>query len=1211
MSPGAAVVSGRRQKLVLSGKAGIQILQICGYKTGMSESQTNEFFAVLKKSGLLTPEQFQAAQGLARKLSPTGNDSGGQSTSAESIAAELVRQKLLTEWQASQILKGQTGFILQQYRLLVPVGKGGMGHVFRARDDRSGAIIAIKVMSRKLSGNQTLVNRFRREIRASSQLNSPHIVRTLDAGCVGRVDFMVMEFVNGDQLDHVLSRISAVPASTACDIVRQVAVGLQHAHEQKMVHRDIKPGNLIVDWSADGRGTVKIMDMGLVRLGNEEEERTAVTRAGQVMGTPDYMSPEQGWDTATVDIRSDIYSLGCTFFRLLTGRVPFPGDNPLQVLMARCSKDAPSARTLRPEIPEQIDSILRKMTLRDPAGRFQTPQDVVDALAPFCSPLTVEGLRQSLTSAGVGNAILPEHDTDSTSTDSLDSGYQQFLREMESGAAVDLMMSGSSGSAEATGATLARETNDSVPFLSQSAHSLSSVRRTGSKSSRTASIIGFSSGVAALALLTLFLVVNSGSDDDRKSGDERSRKQQSDVTIDHLPQATLVPAEPITVRAGQELQYQSELSSHVSSANLTGKLKFQFGKGAPAGAAIDAVTGEVSWSVAPDQTPADYDLPIELVFADAGKSTILSSTTLVVTIAAATTRYSLPTTELQKLMTQTRFQFSIKATPEPGVDTGLEYRLGAGRREGMQIERTSGEFSWNPTDDDSGRHVVSIELFNPESSQVEASGSIVLWVQNLFELPNYAEQLVRAGELFQMPLLPRLPPGLGRDFRLRIGEGGPPGVILDDRRAVLGWNVPKDAAGRYEVLLILEALTPEFQLPPDARSQSLVVLNVASSAAPESLMPEREAIDVAAAELKELFKRDLATARSVSEKAALSRQMLERSITQSANAADFALLDLVAELAEKGRATDVGLQVIRLRSERYQIPELPGAIPLATEFRVTSVNAAQVDLVIEEFLRLANIALREKKYADVTKLLGPPEQLLKKSDRGTIAKALADDISKARQLAEDLSAEGTGVVEIKAEELNRVIQKWQFTTLFSDGRALSYVESSDAAKNLPDSGRSLWKFEKNEVRLTASQRNASLGFLDPSQNRGRFLLRMQLSAETTSALLIFGAGREQNLNAHLLTLDSSAFGRIVTVPNGAVILNATSGVSLSTSGWNDVEVFVDGSQIRVRLNGVPIVTAQLPDLQPGQIGMLVSLERSSIPTFTLRRPRILLLPKTQ
>ena len=260
-------------------------------------------------------------------------------------------------------------------------------------------------------------------------------MRTLDAGRVGKVDFMVMEYVNGDQLDRIVSRITAVPVNIACDIIRQAAIGLQHAHEQRMVHRDIKPGNLIVDWSADGQGTVKIMDMGLVRLGGDGEEKTSVTRAGQVMGTPDYMSPEQGWDTATVDSRSDIYSLGCTFFRLLTGRVPFPGDNPLQVLMARCSKDAPSAKTVRPEIPDVIDGILRRMTLRDPDGRFQTAAEVVSALVPFSAELSQESLRKVMREAGLEDTgfVL---ETPGNGVDVQDVGYRQFLKEMDSGAAV-------------------------------------------------------------------------------------------------------------------------------------------------------------------------------------------------------------------------------------------------------------------------------------------------------------------------------------------------------------------------------------------------------------------------------------------------------------------------------------------------------------------------------------------------------------------------------------------------------------------------------------------------------------------------------------------------------------------------------------------------------------------------------------------------------
>ena len=280
----------------------------------------------------------------------------------------------MTEWQASQLLKGQTGFVLQQYRLLNPIGKGGMGHVFKAQRSDTDDVVAIKVMARKLKSNQTLVSRFRREIRASARLDSPHIVRALDAGQVGSTDFLVMEYVNGDQLDIILDRIGALPTGIACEIARQAAVGLDHAHAHQMVHRDIKPGNLMIDWNDDDSGTVKVMDMGLVRLNSDQDtDEETVTKAGQVMGTPDYMSPEQGWDTSTVDIRSDLYSLGCTLFKMLSGDIPFKGTNPLQVLSQRLQRDAPSVQTVREDVPNPVAAVVSRMTARDPAARYPEP----------------------------------------------------------------------------------------------------------------------------------------------------------------------------------------------------------------------------------------------------------------------------------------------------------------------------------------------------------------------------------------------------------------------------------------------------------------------------------------------------------------------------------------------------------------------------------------------------------------------------------------------------------------------------------------------------------------------------------------------------------------------------------------------------------------------------------------------------------------------
>ncbi len=246
----------------------------------MAEPSILEFVETLAKSQLLSDAQLAT---LRKQLV-------NNPITADGLARVLVSQKHLTRWQSRQLLKGQTGFVLQQYRLLNPIGRGGMGHVFRARAAHLDQDVAVKVMAKKLTGNETLVSRFRREIRATSKLDSKHIVRTLDAGRVGAVDFMVMEYVNGDQVDRIANRMGRVPERIACEIVRQTALGLQHAHERQMVHRDIKPANMMVHWEDSDTGVAKLMDMGLVLLMSDDADENTVTRAGQVMGTPDYVA---------------------------------------------------------------------------------------------------------------------------------------------------------------------------------------------------------------------------------------------------------------------------------------------------------------------------------------------------------------------------------------------------------------------------------------------------------------------------------------------------------------------------------------------------------------------------------------------------------------------------------------------------------------------------------------------------------------------------------------------------------------------------------------------------------------------------------------------------------------------------------------------------------------------------------------------------------
>ena len=1165
----------------------------------MPDLHYTEFLLLLKKSGLLAPPQMESAQELVKTLRDAAKTSGAAELTSEAVAAEFVSRSLITQWQANQLLKGQTGFVLEKYRLLTPVGKGGMGHVFRAIDTNSGATVAIKVMSRKLTGNQTLVNRFRREIRASSLLNNNHIVRTLDAGRVGKVDFMVMEYVNGDQVDRIVSRVSQIPVAMACDIVRQAALGLQHAHEQKMVHRDLKPGNLIVDWSTDGNGVVKIMDMGLVRLSTDGEERTSVTKAGQVMGTPDYMSPEQGWDTATVDIRSDIYSLGCTLFRLLTGRVPFPGDNPLQVLMARCSKDAPSVKSLRADVPDPIDAIVRRMTLRDPAGRFQTPKELVDALEPFSKPLTVEGLKHALRDAGADDAILLDLASAAENGDAQDAGYQQFLREMDSGAAVDLMLTTNGGQGQSLKSTL--------PVLQQVDRRVNGPRRPVKKKHSTTAVIALASASTLIALVTLFVMVNRDASGEKVTPITEANTNNLTSVV---PSAKLLSAAPVTTKPGTTVNYQPEFDGAVPAAPAEGSLKFRAGNGTPAGVQIDEKTGLVSWEIPAGQAAANYEIAIELTYATRGTTKTIASAKLAVIVAAMAPRFTLPDREPQFVNPGQEFRTRIVASPVPDPSSGLIYQLAPGAEPGMQLDAMTGLFTWTPGEDEAGRHNVGLQLYDPATSQEVARGSLIVLVKPTISLPTFPEQAATAGETFRLTLLERPPRFFGRAVRIVVKDGSPAGATVDARRAVLTWNVPADASGRYEIHLAPESMLPNLMMKFDQDQDLVIVVNVKGNSPkpnPSKVPPESE-VSAAETELRELFKRELAAAKSSGERISLANQLLDRSEEQASSAADYALLDLVDELAEKSRAIDISLKANRLRSMRYSTDELTTAVELAAAFRSSSLNANQGDAVIEQSLRLALAAATQKKYLEVAKLLAPPDQLLKKADKASLVKQLADDVQNCREIAEELSAENAVASDLKTSELLRRLGQWQFSELFQDVNALQYVASGGS--NIPNDGRGFWKIEPQRLSLEAPQQdaNVSVGIIDPSHDAGRYLVRMKVAAKSTPLMLIIGAGKEQSLNANLLSLDKQDFGRVLSVPSGQVLSQPVSGINMPTTGSNELEILVDGPQVSVRLNGVSALSSAIPVIKPGRTGLLIPLPQTNMTSLEIRQARILILP---
>ena len=255
--------------------------------------------------------------------------------------------------------------VLGDYVLLGKIGAGGMGKVFKARHRRMDRIVALKVLPPNMMKHPEAVQRFRQEVKAAAQLFHPNIVTAFDAGEQSGVHFLVMEFVDGQALSAIVKEHGPFNLEKAMQYIQQASIGLQYAHDRGMVHRDIKPSNLMLDVD----GEVKLLDMGTARIGNQPEED--LTKSGVIMGTVNYMSPEQAKDPHAVDHRCDIYSLGCTFYFLLTGKPLYQGDM-IQTLMAHANKPIPPVALENPQIPTWVDTVLSKMLAKNPAQRYSS-----------------------------------------------------------------------------------------------------------------------------------------------------------------------------------------------------------------------------------------------------------------------------------------------------------------------------------------------------------------------------------------------------------------------------------------------------------------------------------------------------------------------------------------------------------------------------------------------------------------------------------------------------------------------------------------------------------------------------------------------------------------------------------------------------------------------------------------------------------------------
>lgn len=363
-----------------------------------------EYCEVLARSKLLPEAEVQSLRNRWKE------DTDGGETDIDLLKKYLVQKRFLTEYQAALVGRGHAeGFFIGGYVVQDRIGKGQSAGVYKAVHT-SGQVVALKVLPGSRAKEPQVLSRFQREGRLLTQLDHANVVRAYQVGQAGNSHFIVMEHLDGETLDEILNRRKTIPAPEAVRLVHQALLGLQHLHEKRMVHRDLKPANLMVTpppipGKPDStlECTLKILDIGIGReLFDEESTLTQdmnLTTEGAILGTPDYLAPEQARDARGADVRADIYSLGCVLYHLISGRTPFQDKNVMTQMVKHATEKATPLSTLVKNLPDGLEAVVQKMMAKKPDDRYPSPEEAAAALSPF--------LPENAANA-TGTKVLPE-----------------------------------------------------------------------------------------------------------------------------------------------------------------------------------------------------------------------------------------------------------------------------------------------------------------------------------------------------------------------------------------------------------------------------------------------------------------------------------------------------------------------------------------------------------------------------------------------------------------------------------------------------------------------------------------------------------------------------------------------------------------------------------------------------------------------------------
>ena len=364
----------------------------------MATVTADKLIELVQKSQLAEPEVLEAALAAIR-----AEHDGTLPSDTVELAKALQKQKVITRWHCEKLLQGKyKGFFLGKHKLLGHIGSGGMSSVYLAEHTKMHDLRAVKVLPQSRLGKSSYLARFQQEAKAIASLNHPNVVRAYDIDNQGDTHYIVMEYVDGDDLQTIVKKKGPLPFDKVANYMAQAAHGLQHAHDMGLIHRDIKPANILIN----SAGKVKILDLGLALFADEAQASLTIDFNDKVLGTADYLAPEQALNSHKVDHRADLYGLGCTMYFMLTGQPPFP-DGTIAQRIAKHQKEMPKEiRKIRPECPGELEGICWKLMQKDPKFRYATAAQTAEVLEGWLAKQKVLSPAGGGSSSGGGGSSL-------------------------------------------------------------------------------------------------------------------------------------------------------------------------------------------------------------------------------------------------------------------------------------------------------------------------------------------------------------------------------------------------------------------------------------------------------------------------------------------------------------------------------------------------------------------------------------------------------------------------------------------------------------------------------------------------------------------------------------------------------------------------------------------------------------------------------------